>query len=260
MPEKKACSRCKKSKALEEFGPLKRSKDGRRNECKECVARASRDARAARRAAGVGPKPGKKARARPPVVVSLDERRPGGKPASGTPKRDTEPPTPRAWYPETPGPEPDTTWYATFLEHFAKNRSVTDACAEVGIHRSTFYAALARDQRFAEAAAWAKDESRDRVEKVAWERALDGWYEPVMGRVEHIEQGLVVGSMEPVATKFTYDAAMLRMILQGVAPEYRSNPGVAVQVNTQVGQPVKDPAVIDAGVAYLEQVNAARQR
>jgi hypothetical protein len=181
--------------------------------------------------------------------VSLDEHRPEGKRAKTGRRRDGQLPTQRggAWYPERPGPEPDTSWYAPFLERLAQIRNVRDAAEHVGIHRQTAYDALARDPRFAEAFAWAKDESRDRVEGVAWSKALDGWEEDVWF------DGEVVG------TKRVYDAAMLRLILQGVAPEYRTGPAVAVQVNTEVAfQPTDDPKVIDAGLDFLAALSETR--
>jgi hypothetical protein len=164
------------------------------------------------------------------VVVSLDTRRPGANEGTKGRSRHAQPAIPRPWYPEPPGPEPDTSWYAPFLERLAKIRNVTDAAEHVGIHTATVYRSLARDALFAEAFSWAKGESRDRVEGVAWRRGVDGWHEPVVDR----EGNVVTDAEGNVVTRHVYDAAMLRLILQGVAPEYRRGPSVAVQVNTQV--------------------------
>jgi hypothetical protein len=63
-PGTKRCPSCPPGappKSLEDFGRDKRTSDGHRAQCKDCVAAAARDARAQRRANGVGPKPRKKA-------------------------------------------------------------------------------------------------------------------------------------------------------------------------------------------------------
>lgn len=118
-------------------------------------------------------------------VVSLDERR-------------------------RPGPQPDTAWYEPFLDHLAEFGSVGDAAAVVGINRSRVYAALARDAIFAQEF---QDAKADRVVTAAWRVAMDGWYEPVYGRV--------AGETVVVGTRWRYDSAMLRLLLQALCPEYR---------------------------------------
>jgi hypothetical protein len=220
--DSKRCPSCNSVKRLEDFGPDKQRLDGRRAICKKCRADHARHVRATQRANGEGPRPGKKARARKPVVVSLDDRRlPPGRDQKGK-TRHGDLPTSRPWYPESPGPEVDTSWYARFLERLAVNRNVTEAAAHAGIHRQRVYDALARDKLFAEAFGWARDEARERVELVSWQRGVDGWDEDVYSK-----DGNIVGC------RHVYDAAMLRLILQGVAPEYRRQ-AIAVQVNTQV--------------------------
>lgn len=233
FPGTKRCPSCPPGappKPLEGFGRDKRRPDGHRAQCKDCVASAARDARAQRRANGVGPKPGKKVRARKQVVVSLDERRAdGGKGTNGR-ARDGQPVTAQHWIPEHPGPDPDTTWYEAFLERLATHRTVTDAAAHVGIHPMSVWRALKRDPLFAEAYEYARKAAADRVEDVSWRRGVEGWHEPVVDR----DGNVVTDTDGNVVTRHVYDAAMLRLILQGVAPEYRRGPSVAVQVNTQV--------------------------
>lgn len=230
-PPGKLCPGCKTDKPLSEFGADKRSTDGRRRTCKTCVARRARDNRKARRDAGEPPRPGKKARARQRVVVSLDERRPGGQGPRKGGARDSQQPTRFYWPPVAPGPERDTTWYATFLTKLAVNRNVKEAAEKAGIHRSAAYDAAARDPLFAKAWEYARDESRDRVEGVAWERAVDGWIERVTTVSEQLTKSGEVVTLHEVTERHVYDAALLRMILPGVAPEYRRAPTVAVQVN-----------------------------
>jgi hypothetical protein len=162
------------------------------------------------------------------VVVSLDTRRPGN---GERPKGNGRHAQPVAgWIREPPGPEPDTSWYEPFLERVATHRTLTDAAQHVGIHPVYVWRALKRDPRFAEAFEYAKLSAADRVVNVSWGRAVDGWHEPVVDR----EGNVVTDPDGKVVTRHVYDAAMLRLILQGVAPEYRRGPAVALQVNTQV--------------------------
>lgn len=162
--------------------------------------------------------------------MSLDERRPdGGKGTNGR-ARDGQPVTAQRWIPEPPGPDPDTTWYEPFLERLATHRTVTDAAAHVGIHPMSVWRALKRDPLFAEAYEYARKAAADRVEDVSWRRGVEGWHEPVVDR----DGNVVTDGEGHVVTRHVYDGPMLRLILQGVAPEYRRGPSVAVQVNTQV--------------------------
>lgn len=135
-----------------------------------------------------------------------------------------------SWLPEPGGPEPDTSWYEAFLDRLATHRTVTDAAAHAGIHPVYAWRAVKRDPLFAEAYEYARQSAADRVESVSWGRAVDGWHEPLVDR----DGNVVTDAEGNVLTRHVYDSAMLRLILQGVAPEYRRGPAVAVQVNTQV--------------------------
>jgi hypothetical protein len=115
--------------------------------------------------------------------------------------------------PARPGPDPDTSWYEPFLDSVAANGNVSGAAARVGIHRDTVYAAVARDPLFAQYLEWARNEASEPVWAVAWARGVDGWEEDVWRRVG--------GVMVKVGTRWRYDRAMLRLILQTLCPEYR---------------------------------------
>jgi hypothetical protein len=108
---------------------------------------------------------------------------------------------------------------------------VKESAEKAGIHRDTAYAAVTRDPLFAKAWEYARDESRDRVECVAWERALEGWTERSTSVSEQLTDEGEVVTLHEVTERHVYDATMLRLILQGVAPEYRRSPNVAIQVN-----------------------------
>lgn len=132
--------------------------------------------------------------------------------------------------PEPPGRAPDTSWYEAFLERLAVHWTVTDAAARVGVHPVTVWKAAKRDPLFAEAYEYARRAGAEHVVNVSWGRAVDGWHEPVVDR----DGNVVTDTEGNVVSRHVYDAAMLRLILQGVMPEFRRSPTVAVQVNTQV--------------------------
>jgi hypothetical protein len=115
--------------------------------------------------------------------------------------------------PARPGPDPDTSWYGPFLDSVAANGNVSGAAERAGVHRSTVYDATARDPLFSQALDWAKKEASERVIAAAWSRGVDGWEEDVWRRVD--------GVMVKVGTRWRYDRAVLRLILQIVCPEFR---------------------------------------
>lgn len=261
-PPEKVCASCHESKPLEAYTASKRKRDGRVEVCKACLAKRRRDKRHDDRARGIGPPPGKKALARKRSVISLDERRPGGRaPESRTGKNQPQDARfagqPSRYIPERPGRERDTSWYELFLHVYVATRAITDACREVGIHPSTFYDARAADPNLAAGWAYARECVKDQVVKRAFALGVDGVEEVIYGMVG----GSVHGSMAEVGRKTVWNTTTLRKLLDGEEPLYRANPavGVAVQVNTQVNnRPSDDPKVVDAGVAFLARLAESR--
>jgi len=65
-------------------------------------------------------------------------------------------------------------WAKDFLQGFAETGTVTGACDQAGIERSTAYRARQRDESFAVAWSDAEDELTDRLASKAVEMALGG--------------------------------------------------------------------------------------
>lgn len=257
---RKLCPTCKPPAVhpLSDFGVDKSRSDGRRGSCKACVAAIARQRRTDQRNAGIPPPAGKKVRERSSKVVSLDKHRRGGSNDGRSSTSNGQPTTPDKiplWPLVASGPDPDTSWYPIFLESLAANRNVTEAAERAGIHRATAYAAAARDSDFAEVWKLALAAARDRVEGISWERALNGWTERTVRTADQLNEAGEVVTLVEVTETHRYDASMLRLILQGVAPEYRRAPTVAVQVGVEVhGSEVREKltTIID-GYAAQEQ-------
>lgn len=69
-----------------------------------------------------------------------------------------------------------------FLRALSETGRVKDACARVGISDTAVYGLRKRSPGFARDFAAALARSAPMIEQVAWERAVEGWEEPVVGR------------------------------------------------------------------------------
>ncbi|HEY0621497.1 hypothetical protein [Sphingomonas sp.] len=89
-----------------------------------------------------------------------------------------------------------------FLRALSETGQVRDACERVGISDTAVYRLRKRSPGFARDMAAALERSAPMLEQVAWERAVEGWEEPVVVR------GEVVG------TRRRYSESLLRMLLR----------------------------------------------
>lgn len=206
-PGTKRCPSCPPGappKPLEDFGPDKRYTDGRRPTCRECVAR---DRQEARRVKKLSRTPDGSSQPILSVVGNTDDGSNGG---TRQRKRRTKP------------QDLDDSWYGTFLGALSQRPNVSEACAAAKVGRETVYERRTKDPLFA--AAWdnAREDAADIARGAAWDKAVNGWDEPVFGRVEWLEGEYVIGAMQEIGSKHQYDSSLLKVILQGLAPEFRS--------------------------------------
>lgn len=114
--------------------------------------------------------------------------------------------------------------FDTFIEHLAQHGNVTIAAEAAGSDRRTFYEyrnAKGEDgQPTADALKFAArwdaviKEAADRTEYEVYRRAVEGWDEPVFGRVGKDEDGQI-GIIR------RYSDAMLSLRIKALKPEYR---------------------------------------
>lgn len=103
-------------------------------------------------------------------------------------------------------------WAPAFIAALAGTGNVKEACAAVGVGRSTVYDRRLRDTEFAIAWVEAEDQSHDTLEREAWRRAAEGVEEPVF------QGGKQVGAIRK------YSDTLLIFLLKARRPEkYRDN-------------------------------------
>ena len=83
-------------------------------------------------------------------------------------------------------------WMKPFLEEYVQNGGVVIQAAKAGpIHRDTVYQYLKHDPEFARAFQEAEEERKGLIRSTIKRRAIDGWEEPVFGRVGKDQDGIV---------------------------------------------------------------------
>lgn len=103
-------------------------------------------------------------------------------------------------------------WQKAFLLILAESGIVTTACEAVDIDRATAYRRREADPDFA--AAWdrALDDAADRLEAEVRRRAVEGWDEPVFGRVAKDQDG-------QIGLVRKYSDSLAALLLKGAKPE-----------------------------------------
>lgn len=99
-----------------------------------------------------------------------------------------------------------------FLAELEKRGIVSDAAKLAGLNRATFYQWRDADPEFAAEWTEALEKAIERAERAAYERGVEGWDEPVFGRVGKDEDGQV-----GIIRK--YSDTMLTLILKANKPE-----------------------------------------
>lgn len=103
-------------------------------------------------------------------------------------------------------------WAPKFLEAFAETGNVKEACATVGVGRSTVYERRIKDETFAVQWDEAEQTSHDTLEREAFRRAAEGTDKPVY------QGGKLVGTVRE------YSDTLLIFLLKARRPEkYRDN-------------------------------------
>lgn len=96
----------------------------------------------------------------------------------------------------------------TFLQALAQRGVVAYAATTCGVSRHTLYEWRLTDAAFADAWEEALETAIDAAEAEAYRRGIEGWDEPVFGRIGKDQDG-------QVGTMRRYSDAMLALILRG---------------------------------------------
>lgn len=133
-----------------------------------------------------------------------------------------------------------------FLRALSETGRVKDACERVGISDTSVYRLRQRSAVFARDFAAALERSLPLIEQVAWERAVEGWEEPVVVR------GEVVG------TRRRYSESLLRMLLGEAQKARRTEAAAEAKAASARGVRRATPEETDA--ALNRQLDALARR
>jgi transposase len=120
-----------------------------------------------------------------------------------------------------------------FLDAYAQHANVMVAARAVGIHRSTVYEWLEKDQDFSFAYNLAKEDAKDTLRAEIYRRAHDGWEEPVY------QLGYLAGTVQK------YSDTLLIFHSKALMPEYRDKQ----QVDLTTHASAKDMQSIHEAIA-----------
>lgn len=99
-----------------------------------------------------------------------------------------------------------------FLEALARRPFVSEAAAHAGIGRATAYKWRDEDPEFATAWDDALETALDAAEAEMWRRGVQGWDEPLIGRVDKDQDGIITHVRR-------HSDAMLTLALKAHRPE-----------------------------------------
>ena len=118
-------------------------------------------------------------------------------------------------------------WMFAFLVAFAHGGNISTAAKVAKVARRTVYLARETDPVFA--AGWedALAEAQDRIRAEVDRRAIEGWEEPVFGRVGKDRDG-------QIGTIRKFDGSLLAKLAAAHCPEFRKDGAPEVNVNVAV--------------------------
>ena len=118
-------------------------------------------------------------------------------------------------------------WMARFLAEFALGCNIKDAAKVARVGRTTVHYAREQDAVFSAAFEAMREEAADRIRAEVSRRAIDGWEEPVFGRVGKDQDG-IVGYVRK------FDSALLARLAVAHCPEFRTKEQAAQTVNINI--------------------------
>lgn len=144
-----------------------------------------------------------------------------------------------------------------FLQYLEKGKTVREAAEMTGHSPSTFQTICAREPEFKELKEQAMQVGTDVIEEEARRRAVEGWLEPVVGKVSPGIDGQVLGpDGEPMWVR-RYSDRLAEVLLKGRRPEYRDSHRVDI-TNQTLNVTVEDRSAALSEVAkVLREVGAS---
>jgi hypothetical protein len=240
----KVCTRCQKRKPLDAFGPRTGASDGRKSQCKKCAAAAARERRTTGRTTGTTGPPSKGEQKPGASVIRIFDRprsRAGG--SKGTPK----------------GPQgPRNARQDDFPVPVARGPRPTKLTPEV---QARIVWAIEGGNYYEDAARWARIDPKTFRRWMQQGREqesgiLRDFFEAVQDADSHAVVRAVTDWREAWGKDWRAAAAFLARRHPERWGDKMSSEGSGFDRDNWE-EPIDDPAVIDAAVAFLEAKNRA---
>jgi hypothetical protein len=139
---------------------------------------------------------------------------------------------------------------AIYLEQLSRGLTLRAAAELAGHPRESFVGLRRRDPVFAELEAGAREAGTDFLEDEIRKRAIEGFDEPVVGKVAPGIDGHVLGpDGEPMYLR-RYSDRLAEVLIKGRRPEYRENPRVDI-TNQTLSVTVEDRSAALSEVARV---------
>ena len=123
-------------------------------------------------------------------------------------------------------------WMQPFLDEYKVNGNITQASKAGPIHRKTVYEYLKHDPEFSRAFEEAEVEYKDTIRSTIKRRSIDGWEEPVFGRMDKVEGGKVICETVIVGYVRKHDNRLLIRMAESALEEYaKTKEGPNININ-----------------------------
>lgn len=136
-----------------------------------------------------------------------------------------------------------------FLENLAKGLTMREAAELTGHPRSSFWETR-KDPEFEELVQQALAAGTDVIEAEVRRRAVEGYQEPVIGKIAPGIDGVLRNDDGDPITVTKYSDRLAEVLLKGRRPEYRDNPKIDIS-NQTLNVTVEDRSAALADVARV---------
>ena len=149
-------------------------------------------------------------------------------------------------------------WMQPFLEEYVKCGGVVIQAAKAGpVHRDTVYEYIKHDPEFARAFLLAEEERKGIIRSTITRRAIDGWDEPVFGRMDRVEGKFVITETVQVGTIRKTDNRLLMQLAASCCEEFAPKAdGTSVTIHNNASASANASATVKSGPAKLKNLQA----
>lgn len=153
-------------------------------------------------------------------------------------------------------PVPSKDWMQPFLDEYVRNGGVIIQAAKAGpVNRDTVTEYLKHDPEFARAFLLADEERKGVIRATIKNRAIDGWDEPVFGRMDRVEGKFVITETVQVGTIRKTDNRLLMQLAASCCEESAPKAdGTSVTIHNNASASANASATVKSGPAKLKNL------